>query len=134
MFVQFSVRMEVPVRVWLCAARMGVRMSMEMKAVFAKLIQHTDSQHHQHYRNGEFEIFSDPIRNPKLEKNDEAAAESQRESVAGPPEEADPTASKKTLFPADECRYGDDMIWIRRVLQTQKETQAEDREKRGFHY
>jgi len=54
--------------------------------------------------------------------------------MAGPPKEADPATPEKTFLAADKCRDGDDVIRIRGVLQAQKKAQAQDREKRGFHF
>ena len=90
-------------------------------------------EHHEHHRDSEFKRFGDPTRNLELEKNDDASTEGQRESVAGPPKEADPATPEKTFFAADKRRDGNNVIRIRRVLQAQKKAQAQDREKRGFH-
>ena len=54
--------------------------------------------------------------------------------MAGPPKEADPATPEETLFAADECGHGNNVIRIRRVLQAQEKAQAQDREKSRFHF
>ena len=97
-----------------------------------RIAQSQHAQHDQHGGHDQLEPAAHRRRDRELQPDDDGAHDRQGRHMAGAPEHSDQRAAGKAPLAREDRRDRDQMVWIRRVLQTEEKAEEDRRDRRGI--